>query len=328
MAAAIDVGLTRRYRVYGLELAIRTNSAAVSDAIHARLRLFAEGRGDSELILDFVENPGGTLVRRPEGPSRPLWEIPGYEFAYFPTTDQLYIRRSDVVALVCDPGAGLARCSVGNGAVDQVWFVSHALFTVPLIEMLKRRGRFAIHAAAIELDGRGVLFAGATGSGKSTLALALLRAGMGFLGDDTVFVSYGAQGLRIRAFPDEIDITDNTARLFPELIGFAGKHREPGWPKHRLWPEKVYDLRLTWECAPCLLVFPTLTNSAESQVELIGGGEALVELLPNIPLTDARSSQAHLDALGDLVRHSRCYRLRLGRDLDRLPSVIGALVSE
>jgi hypothetical protein len=329
MRSTTEMVLTRRYRVHGHEVAVRTSSKALSEAIHSRLRLFAEGSAHSEILLEFVDaDPASPAQLRPDGPSRPLWEIPGYEFSYFPKSDQLYVRRSDVVESVCDPTKGIARSMVQEADGRQIWLVSHAIFTVPLIEMLKRKGLFAVHAAAVAIDGHGALFAGVSGSGKSTLALCLLRAGMGFLGDDTVFISRGQGGLRVHAFPDEIDITDDTARMFPELGGFVARQREPGWPKHRLWPEQFYDAKITWECAPRLLFFPRLAHSSESRVEEVGGNDALIELLPNVPLTDARSSQAHLDALGDLVRLSRCYRLHLGRDLDAVPSLIRGLLSQ
>jgi hypothetical protein len=44
-------------------------------------------------------------------------------------------------------------------------------------------------------------------------------------------------------------------------------------------------------------------------------------------LTDAGSSQAHLDALAELVKASRCYRLETGMDLDRLTELLPSLVA-
>jgi hypothetical protein len=43
--------------------------------------------------------------------------------------------------------------------------------------------------------------------------------------------------------------------------------------------------------------------------------EALLELAPNVLLTEPRSSQAHFDALAALAAASDCYRLETGRDL-------------
>ena len=51
-------------------------------------------------------------------------------------------------------------------------------------------------------------------------------------------------------------------------------------------------------------------------------GEALLELLPNVLLTEARSSQAHVDALGALVAACPAYRLATGRDFNALPVLL------
>jgi hypothetical protein len=55
-------------------------------------------------------------------------------------------------------------------------------------------------------------------------------------------------------------------------------------------------------------------------------GEALLELAPNVLLTEARSSQAHLDVLAELVERSDCYRLATGTDLQGAVELLGALL--
>lgn len=84
------------------------------------------------------------------------------------------------------------------------------MLTIPLIELLKRRRLFSVHAACLATNGCGVLFAGASGSGKSTLALSLLMSGFEFLGDDMVFLRNGDGPQRALAFPDAIDFTPST----------------------------------------------------------------------------------------------------------------------
>ena len=72
-----------------------------------------------------------------------------------------------------------------------------------------------------QLDGQGLLFTGASGAGKSTLTVALLRAGFGLLGDDTLFLTQNEEGIRALAFPDEVDVTEQTIGFFPELSAFS-----------------------------------------------------------------------------------------------------------
>jgi hypothetical protein len=54
--------------------------------------------------------------------------------------------------------------------------------------------------------------------------------------------------------------------------------------------------------------------------------EALIELAPNVLLTEETSSRAHLEVLGSLARQCRCYRLEAGRDIETLPHLLLGLI--
>ena len=49
-------------------------------------------------------------------------------------------------------------------------------------------------------------------------------------------------------------------------------------------------------------------------------------LAPNVLLTEVRSSQKHLDALGQLVKATACYRLETGRDVGALSTIFRDLL--
>jgi hypothetical protein len=203
-------------------------------------------------------------------------------------------------------------------AAENLWLLSHPLFTLPLIEQLKRRGLYSLHAAGMALNGTAVLCAGESGSGKSTLALALLRAGFAFLGDDMLFLAPGTDHVRICAFPEAIDVTDHTLCLFSELDGLRETPHLPGSPKRQLGATSCFGARIAWQCRPAVLIFPHVAHTAQSVLQPMNAEEALLELAPNVLLTETRSSQAHLDALADLVDASVCYRLETGRDFAAL----------
>lgn len=106
--------------------------------------------------------------------------------------------------------------------------------------------------------------AGPSGSGKSTLALALVRAGFGFLGDDILFLRSEGETLKVLSFPDEIDVSDETASWFPELRHVVGQaHR--GWPKHRIRAEEVYQMPFLEECRPAAVVFPRISSASPTR---------------------------------------------------------------
>jgi hypothetical protein len=321
--------LTTCYTFHGLRINI-SGDAVVSASIHSRLKQFAtNGHEASDLTFEFYAVPDGKRhsVDQPTGRVRPVYEFPCGEVLYVAAQDQLYLNYEDRVRVLCDLVRGHAQVSLLQPEVDNLWLASHLMFTVPLIESLKRHGRYSLHAAGLCIDGQGLLVAGASGSGKSTLTVALLRAGFGFLGDDMIFLSPGQDGLRALAFPDEIDLTDETARLFPELHYLLRSPKNHGWRKRQVRAEEVYEVNTIWECKPAVIVFPSIANAEKSVLKPIDRGEALLELVPNILLTEVRSSQAHLNVLGQLVKESECYRLEAGRDFDALPILLRDLMA-
>jgi len=96
---------------------------------------------------------------------------------------------------------------------------------IPLLcELLAYHGHFVVHAASLAFERRsdmaGVLLAGVSGAGKTTAALALARAGMKLLSDDTTFVeSPGPNGSRVGLWGLQLPckVLENTRRLLPWL---------------------------------------------------------------------------------------------------------------
>jgi hypothetical protein len=315
------------YDLHGLRLAV-TGWEEAAAALHGRLeRLACAGGGEPDLVVEIGVGPeAATGLERPER-GRPVYQPPAGEVLYDEGADRIWIGLGPDRRAVCEPARGRARLWARHGSGEDLWLLSHPLFTLPLVEMLKRRGLWALHAAGLLWRGKAVVLAGASGAGKSTLTLALARAGCGFLGDDTLFLKPGPGGLRLLAFPDEVDLTDETASYFPELAALRAEPRREGWRKRRLRAEETYGAALPGEAAPGLLVFPRISGRAESALAPLDPGEALIELASNVLLTEPASSQAHLDALAALVAASSCWRLEAGRDLDGAVRLLDGAVS-
>lgn len=314
------------YEFHGVRLHVDSEDPAIAAAIDDRLRHFrVQTAGDPDVRFELRSVPDGAehRIERPRGQGRPVYDPPAGEVFYFPAEDAFWIDYEDRVRVLATR-AGLV-VSVREAELGSVWLLSRPLFTLPLVESLKRRGLFMVHAGAVASGGKAVLLPGASGSGKSTLAVALAHAGMPFMADDTVFLAQHGDRVRVHAFPDETDVSDQTAGWFPALRGLVGR-LPPGWPKHRVRLDELLGAQVALEADPGVLVFPSISAGATSELEPLGQEQALVELVPNILLTDPSASQAHLDALACLVESAPAYRLAVGRDFDRAAELVTSVV--
>ncbi|MEO7555592.1 MAG: hypothetical protein ABIV94_03185, partial [Acidimicrobiales bacterium] len=281
---------TAGYDFHGVQIVARAPGSTAIDALDRRLGMFrAEPAARPDVRFEF----GAAMLEAPPGRSRPVYDAPGAQVAYFESTDELYVEYLGV-RLLCAPGRGLVRLSWPRGDTTDVWLATHPLLTIAFIEVLKRRRRFNVHAACAATADGGALVAGPSGAGKSTLAVALALAGWEFLSDDMVFLATEGPGVDILGFPDEVDVTDTTVAMFPELRAAARAPVVQGRDKASLRLEDLPGVRMRLRCRPAVLVLAAVAHSGHSTLAPVSAAEALVELAPNVLLTEAGSVQAHL----------------------------------
>jgi hypothetical protein len=303
-----------RYDLHGVAVETRVGDPALAEALDGRLRHFrAEATREPDVVFELGSEP----QPRPSGTGRRVYEPPEGEVLYFDGEDVLWIDFRGV-RVRCEPARGRVW---SWGPSTDVWLRSRPMFTLPLVETLKRRGLYALHAAGVARDGRALLLPGTSGAGKSTLTVALARASNQVLADDMVFIA----GDRVHGFPDEADVSDATARWFPELAALDGRTPE-GWPKHRVRLEDVFGVPVAMTATPAAIVLPEIADVEVSTLEPVPAEVALVALAPNVLLTEPAAAQQHLDALGELVRRTPCQRLVAGRDFDHIAALLGAAI--
>jgi hypothetical protein len=343
------------FNIHGVRLAVNAPDEQVLATIRRRLRHFeADCAGAPELRFDIgcmgAANDGEDckdceLPRAPAS-ARRVYDSAVGDVVYAEGADQLFFQVGSDLGVVVDARAGRMQALVRGPVAPHLWLLTHPVVTLPLLELLKRRGLYSVHAAGLALDGRGLLVAGTSGAGKSTLTVALLRAGFDFLGDDLVFLEPDAEpsraravltpepsgarsvpapeGLGLRAFPDEIDLTEPSVRFFPELLPLLETPRQPGWPKWSVLAEDVYSAAISLRAVPRVLVFVRVGTSSRSILTPLAADEALIELAPNVLLTNPESSARHFAVLADLARSCRSYRLETGRDFDAIADLLRA----
>ncbi len=267
------------YTIHNIHLAIDCDQPHILEALQARLRHFptrAASAIDLLFVFDRVADGAHHVVERPAEALRPVYEPPGGEVVYTDAADCLYISYADQVRVLCDARQGRVQVSYVAAAHENVWLLACPLFTIPFMELLKRRQRYSLHAAGVRMNKAGLLIPGTSGAGKTTLTLTLLRAGWDILSDDMLFLADGPDGIEVLAFPDIIDVTDATMRFFPELADWARQPKGLGWTKHQLRFESVYGSRIAWSCKPAVLVFPVVEQTATSRLTPMAQDEALL----------------------------------------------------
>lgn len=320
----------RAYALHGVKLQV-TCSPAIASCLDARFRMFpADATCLDTVHLDFhaAKDAGDHSVARPDGPSRPFYEMPNGEASYFKQSDQLYIGFRDGLRALCEPARGYAAISLVETDPRNLFMASHLVLTILLVDVLRRRRWYSLHAAGFSEGGAAILVPGTSGVGKSTLSVALLRAKFDYLTDDMVFLARRSDTLVVRGLAEDIDVSENTIRFFPELDFLLRSPKTEGFTKRQLCIEDVYGVRPIMEARPSLIVLPRISGNPESHLTRIDSDEALLEIVPNVLLTEQAACQEHLGVLAEMVKQADCYRLETGRDFDRIPALLRRALSE
>jgi DNA polymerase III delta prime subunit len=93
-----------------------------------------------------------------------------------------------------DVNNGTIKISLPEAEWKKTPDINRNLLYPGLYPLLAKHGYLPMHASAVELEGRGVIFAGPSGSGKTTAALRLVTRGAAFVADDIVLVSRDKNG--------------------------------------------------------------------------------------------------------------------------------------
>jgi hypothetical protein len=318
----------RSYYFHGTKLQVLCSSAMAS-YLDARFRMFpTKGQCIDTVFFEFqaVADASQHSVKRPQGKGRPFYEMPQGEACYFEERDEVYLGFGEGVRALCSPDSNRALLSSVESEATNLFMASHLVLTILMVEILKRRGWYSLHAAGFSDNGRAILIPGTSGAGKSTLSVALLRARFDYLSDDMVFLRLFPDGLRVRGLLEDVDINDQTIHFFSELNFLLQSPKASEFPKRQLRVEEVYGTKTVVEAHPKAIIFPRISGKETSVITQIEGDEALLEIVPNVLLTEPRACQAHLGVLAGLVKQTACYRLETGRDFSRIPILFRELL--
>jgi hypothetical protein len=188
--------------------------------------------------------------------------------------------------------------------------------------VLRYRGVVCLHASAVVVNGRAIVFAGAEEAGKSTTAAAFARRGFPALSDDVVplaerdgvfFAFPGSPQLRL--WPESVEMLFGPRDSLPRLL--------PDWEKRRL---AAGDHRSSFWSRPCevasiYVLGERCADETAPRSESLSQRAALMALVANgyaSNFVDTKMRGDELKLLGRLVSKVPVLRLRAHQDGNRL----------
>lgn len=320
------------HALHGQIIRVQTGDATMAAAATEALGDVAPAGEPAEPVLEVLLHAVGEAgqLPRPSPAARFVASVP-----QVPGSAACSLPRDGGRWLIAFEKTGLFSLDLAAGRVEG-WLVEpHRLppdgaasfVLLAAIELLRTRGVYAVHGAALECDGRGVLIVGPSGSGKTTACLALARAGYQCLSDDHPLLRWRNGEPELLAFPGRISATDRTIAWFPELQAAQDRFRRDS-------RKRSFELReiggyapVGGVCRPEALLFPRITGCARSVLEPLSKARALEELLPQTLLVmDPQLAARQFQTMASLVRATPAYRLRFGEDPARLPELVDPLL--
>lgn len=120
---------------------------------------------------------------------------------------------------------------------------------------LATRHATPVHAACVELDGRGMLLCGDSGAGKSTLSYACARSGWTYVTDDSSFLLNSGTKRLVTGNCHQVRFRPSAAEFFPEVRGLEITPRAAGKPSIELPTAPMSHIRLSQSAKVDFIVF-------------------------------------------------------------------------
>ncbi|MGD8584306.1 MAG: hypothetical protein PVJ75_03055 [Chloroflexota bacterium] len=207
----------------------------------------------------------------------------------------------------------VTHMSLSTGRLEDIVFSS-------LAPALRRRGLFMIHAFAIEKDEGAILLVGESGSGKTTTGLSLISHGWRYLANDVLLLRENGGIVSAMPTPGGIGLNAHSLQLLPGLGSTASfKHTTAKY----YYP--ATELVAGWgRGAPVRrILFTQVRPDGETGLEPTNHSVTLARLMEaSVDRWDTASLDDHLHTLALLSRQAEGYELSVGRDLERLPSLL------
>jgi hypothetical protein len=189
--------------------------------------------------------------------------------------------------------------------------------------LLHQRGRIALHASAVLIDGKAILFCGRSGLGKSTLAAALCLRGYPLVADDICAISFDAD-----ASP-RVSTHSRQIKLAADAIAAFGLTGRDGGPAPRLVGKYQIDPQTETDETefPIGRIYILRAYAAQGPEIRRPASAVVLDLLqrnayrPGVVRRTGQTAR-YFEAAAMMARKVGVFRLTRLRDLARLPAAV------
>jgi hypothetical protein len=296
--------MTFQYTLYGLH-------------IHSDMPLDGLRIGADNPIPDVRVTEGAIPTHLADAHAGVLYEVTPNEFLLHMDGIAHYHVR-DGVHITVQPASGADQSAV------QLFLFGSALGV-----LLHQRGMLPMHASAIAVKGKAVLFTGASGAGKSTTAAALMQRGCGLIADDITVVYADPSGMALAApaFPYMKLWAQSLRALAADVNGL--RRVRPELEKYALPIVEHFHAEPLPVSRMYLL---SAHNKPEIEIKPITGMAKLRALRQQVYrrriMEEMRADSAHFSALTALARSTQLTTVRRTEDITRLDELIDRLEVE
>jgi hypothetical protein len=202
------------------------------------------------------------------------------------------------------------------------------IYQLILIKAYESSGCLAgLHAGAVSIDGRCLLFPATPGSGKSTLVAALMSAGATYLTDELVLLMPDSA---LRPLPISLGLKKGSWPLFtpshPELDRLPVHVQADGTKVRYLSPTSTAPQVDTPGTHLHALIFPRYAAGSQTQLTPISTAKAFYRLAAAGYAVPGDLTPEVVTALLDWISCQECYELQVG-DLDHAVSTVKELLA-
>jgi len=303
-------------------LILKSDSEKIIEAVSCWVDADIAGRHSADALSPRVpvevDLYSGLPPAGVEMPSSPAPTAVFEDVKFYLDSDYTALTFDDKSFVNVDLKKGIARGFVCKEHLEAPWTISHRIFYVPVLEMMRAKGVCYIHAGCVCRGNQSILLSGGSGHGKSTLTYALARSRFSYLSDDAVFVENGPAGIEIFSFPEKIKLDTNSRSFFPEFDEFEKSRGKMEIP---LKSSRISDVVVRGE--PYAVIFCGIGHGKESKLAGLPRSETLLRLIgQSVSIASKKSIERNLDMLMALSEASRSYELKVGNTFEGVPELI------